>query len=707
MPSPPPADPTRPGEPVETLEVEREHLRSARASLRQMRERTRELDPQSTGNWVSAQYLETLLELRQEQLADLPDTPLFFGRLDYADAGPHDVSFGSDVAGEVFHIGRRHVADEQGQPLVIDWRAPVSVPFYRASAEEPMGVDLRRRFAFTGGELTGFEDEPLTGPGAGPPGQFSHILTAEIERPRVGPMRDIVATIQPDQDEIVRADLATSVCVQGAPGTGKTAVGLHRAAFLLYAHREQLRRQRLLVIGPNDAFLRYIGAVLPALGEVDAAQTTIDELLATGLGRRSTATGSAARTTEPVAVATLKGDARMAEVLRRAVWSRLREPDWALEVPRGSRRFRVPAYEVADTVAALRDRGSRYATGRDMLPQRLAHAVLLRMEADGDSPDDRVQGAVARSREVKAYIEQIWPAVKPQQVLFELLSRADQLARAADGVLTEEEQAVLRWPKAPRSTASAKWSGADAALLDELADLLERTPSLGHVVVDEAQDLSPMQLRAIGRRCTTGSVTVLGDLAQGTTPWASDSWAGALAHLGKPDAVVEELTLGFRVPGEVIDYAARLLPRIAPGLAPPRSLRSSPGHLVQLAVRPADLLSTLVERAGSLLSDRSGSVGLVVPAALVGRAAKALTDRGLTHAVTGDEDDATSRLDLVPAQLAKGLEFDHVILAEPADIVAGEPDLRTGLRRLYVCLTRAVTSLQIVHARPLPAELSE
>ncbi len=557
--------------------------------------------------------------------------------------------------------------------------------------------------------MSGFEDEPLTGPAASELGQTSHILTDEIERPRVGPMRDIVATIQPEQDEIVRADLSTSVCVQGAPGTGKTAVGLHRAAFLLYAHRDQLRRQRLLVIGPNDAFLRYIADVLPALGEVDASQTTIDDLLTTVRGRGSAAASrgkSSAVVTEPVEVATLKGDARMAEVLSRALWSRLREPDRALEVPRGSRRFRVPGYEVADTVAALRDRGSRYATGREMLPQRLAHAVLLRMEADGDSPDDRVQGAVARSREVKAYTEQIWPAVKPQQVLFELFTDAALLAHAAEGVLTAEEQAVLRWPKPPRSVATAKWTAADAALIDELTDLLERTPSLGHVVVDEAQDLSPMQLRAIGRRCTTGSATVLGDLAQGTTPWASESWELALAHLGKPEAVVEELTLGFRVPGEVIDYAARLLPRIAPGLAPPRSVRSSRGELIHLPVRTADLLSTLVERARSLCAEQPGSIGLVVPEGLVSRAAKALSDAGLAHAVTGDEDDATSQLDLVPAHLAKGLEFDHVILAEPAEIVAAEPDLRTGLRRLYVCLTRAVTSLQIVHARPVPEELS-
>jgi hypothetical protein len=208
-----------------------------------------------------------------------------------------------------------------------------------------------------------------------------------------------------------------------------------------------------------------------------------------------------------------------------------------------------------------------------MVPQALAHRILVRMELAGDSPDDRVQNAVARSKPVKDYAAAVWPAVEPARLVWRLLSDPVFLASAASGVLTEEEQALLLWPRPSKSPASTPWTLAEAILVDEACDLVERTGSVGHIVADEAQDLSPMMLRALARRSSTGSLTVLGDLAQATTPWASRSWAEALGHLGKPDAHVEQLTRGFRVPGEVIEYAARLLPHVAPDLAPPTSVR--------------------------------------------------------------------------------------------------------------------------------------
>src|SRR3954471_12935447 len=284
------------------LEQERAHLAGARAGLARMRERTSRLDSAAAGNWVSQLVLESSMYARMKALEDDPEVPLFFGRLDYDD--DHAERNGR------FYIGRRHVTDDEGNPLVVDWRAPISLPFYRASAREPMGVRLRRRFGFQHGQVTAFENEPLQDTGEHE--EYSRILEQEIERPRVGPMRDIVATIQPEQDVIVRAALAESVCVQGAPGTGKTAVGLHRAAYLLYAYREQLSRQGVLVIGPNSSFLRYIGDVLPALGEIDADQTTIEELASKTLARlnaRYTVPGH-----DPAAVATLKGDARIADL---------------------------------------------------------------------------------------------------------------------------------------------------------------------------------------------------------------------------------------------------------------------------------------------------------------------------------------------------------------------------------------------------------
>jgi DNA helicase IV len=648
-----------------------------------MRERTQNLDPTAGGNAVSIEYLKANLYWRAKALEDDPTVALFFGRLDYLQgAGPW---------GELFYIGRRHVTDADGEPMVVDWRADVSVPFYRANQATPMGVKLRRRFGYQHGELTAYEDEHLSDPAEA--AHASHILEAEIERPRVGPMRDIVATIQPEQDEIVRSGIAGTVVVQGAPGTGKTAVGLHRAAYLLYTHRDQLRRQGVLVIGPNDSFLRYIGDVLPALGEIEARQTTVAELL----GKTSI------RTTEPAGVATLKGDARMATVLHRAVWSHLAEPAEGLIVPRGARRFRVPVYEAKEMLDGIRNRGVRYGAGRAMLPQRLAHAVLLRMEADGDSPDDRVQNAVARSRPVKVYADALWPAVDPAKVLFRLLSEPEFLATHATDVLTEAEQALLLWPKPPRSPGTARWSLADAALIDELTDALDRMPSLGHVVLDEAQDLSPMQLRAVGRRCSTGSATVLGDLAQATTPWAIRDWDTAMEQLGKPDAHLEELTLGFRVPADVIEYAARLLPTIAPSLTPPTSVRRTRGDLVISAAD--DWMETAVAAVREML-DRPGSVGLIAADEQLKKLRLGLEEAGIDYSVLGDADDVDARLDVVPASLAKGLEFDHVVLVEPAGIVAGEADEPTGLRRLYVCLTRAVTSLAIIHSLPLPQQLA-
>jgi DNA helicase IV len=677
---------------TDDLTAEQVHLEESRAALARMRARTESLDSSAAGDWVSQEFLESAFAARRKALADDPTVPLFFGRVDYRPDAP-------DVGGESLHVGRRHISDEVGDPMVVDWRAPVSRPFYRASQAEPLGLEKRRRYGFVRGRLTGYEDESLLGDDGE---QYSAILESEIERPRVGPMRDIVATIQPEQDVIVRADLTRSVCVQGAPGTGKTAVGLHRAAYLLYAHRDQLSRQGVLVVGPNASFLRYIGDVLPALGEMAVGQTTIEELVATTL--RRTNAKAAVRAADPAAVATLKGDARMAEVLSRAVWSHLVVPTEALVVPRGAARWRVPAYEVEETVAVLRGREVRYGAARAMLAQRLAHAVLVKMESAGDSPDDRVQDAVARSRPVKQYVDAVWPAVDPARLVVRLLSDPGFLADAAAGILTPEEQQLLQWQKPAKAPGSAPWSLADAVLVDEASDLVSRQPSLGHVVLDEAQDLSAMMLRAVGRRCTTGSATVLGDLAQTTTAWGVGSWALALAHLGKPDAVVDELTRGFRVPGEVIEYAARLLPRIAPDLRPPVSVRRARGELEILRADPLVALPTVVDRA----LERVGSVGLIVPDSLVDDVVGVLPGRPLAVVGTTDRDDVEFdiRLDVVPASLAKGLEFDHVVLLEPAAIVRAEPDEVTGLRRLYVCLTRAVTSLVVLHGQPLPEPLA-
>lgn len=682
------------------IEAERRFLAAARAALRGMHAQVVATDtPLSDGEekdevWHNTVYQQAR-QRRAAALVDLSGVPLFFGRLDYAPGTVFDERSAGARDAERIHVGRRHVRDAEGTPLVVDWRAPISAPFYRATPADPMGVRLRRRYGFseTGG-LTAYEDEPLSGPEASDAGAVagSALVAAEIERPRSGPMRDIVATIQPDQDDLVRAPLHPTLCIQGAPGTGKTAVGLHRLAYLLYTEGTRLTRGGgVVVVGPNRSFLTYIRHVLPALGEVDVAQTTIEQLI----GRQPTGA-------DDPDTARVKADARMAEVLRRALWHHVTAPEQGLVYVDGSYRHRVAPAWIGKTVDELRGT-ARYGAGRGMLAQRLAHAVLLQMERRGMAPDDRRQDAVARSRPVKTMLDAVWPKVTEQQVLFRLLSDADFLAEVADGLLTPDEQQLLRWPRPPRSWRSARWSPADAVLLDELAGLIERTPSLAHIVVDEAQDLSPMQCRALARRCAAGSLTVLGDLAQGTSVWASRDWATSLAHLGKPDARVAVLEQGFRVPAQIIDYAARLLPHIAADLGRPTSLRRSAGALRVTACAPADLTDTLTQSCRELLKG-DGSVGLIAADADVAAIGQRLRAEGLQATLLGDTDDAleTSRLVCVPATLAKGLEFDAVVVAEPARIVAAEP---RGTHRLYVVLTRAVSTLHVVHAEPLPPAL--
>ena len=396
-------------------------------------------------------------------------------------------------------------------------------------------------------------------------------------------MRDIVATIQPEQDDIVRADVAQTICVQGAPGTGKTAVGLHRVAYLLYAHREQVSRRGVVIVGPNRAFLSYIRNVLPALGELEVTQTTVAELVI--------ASGSlAVRGSDTEAAAVVKGDARMAEVLARALWSSVRRPAEAVVLARGTRRWRVAAYELEELVHELRHRGVRYGAARELLEHRIAHVILTQMEAAGEACDDRTHDSVRRSRPVRAAVEAIWPKVDPGPA-------GARAAVLGAGPGRGGRRDPHRRPSRPRSAGRPRRAGpgrpagraADAVLIDEARDLITRTPSLAHVVVDEAQDLSPMECRVLGRRCSTGAATVLGDLAQGTTPWAAPSWAALLQQPGQ--AGRRRPGADHRLPGAPADPGLRLLAarRDRPRAAPASSLRADPGALDIVGVPAAEL----------------------------------------------------------------------------------------------------------------------
>ena len=656
------------------LLAERGHLEVAAECLAAMQESAARIADYGVDE-LSSYGLGRMRAQRLAALAADPDAPPFFGRTD------RDAERGGV---EVLHIGRRHVRDQRGDPVVIDWRAPIARAFYRATPSDRMGVRLRRRFGFHNGELTSYEDEHLDRGEA--LGLKSDLLRQEIERPRVGPMRDIVATIQPDQDDLVRADLDTSLCIQGAPGTGKTAVGLHRAAYLLYTYPERLRRSGVLVIGPNNAFLHYIAQVLPALGEGGIEQTTVDELVR----------HVPVRATEDAAVATLKGDARMADVLRRAVLSHVARPTGDVLIIKGTRRFRVAEHRLRRYVDDARRADIRWSTARERLRQQLAEDVRRQREDVGAAPTDAETAGIARSPAVREFVDAVWPALDAPSLLARLYTDPAFLQHCSATTLTDDERAALAWPSVPRSVRSARWTVADTVLIDELVGLLDGISGYVHVVVDEAQDLSPMQCRAVARRCPLGSVTVLGDLAQATTPWAPGSWTITLQHLGQPAAGVRPLTAGYRVPGEVLSVANRLLPYIAAAVPPATSVRTG-DHA--LSYRPIGQLVDAVRAFATI----EGSVGVIVPDARAADVQRTLDRAGLGAAALADDTDAP--VTVVPASSAKGLEFDSVVLLEPAAIVAGEAERPIGLRRLYVSLTRAVSRLVVVHGEPLPLEL--
>lgn len=640
-----------------TVEELSEHFAKDFAESRRNR-RPGDARPDHNMGFAMAQY-------RAARLDDLldRDLPMFFGRL-WLDSG------------EDFHIGRRHVRDEDDRaaPLVIDWRAPLAERFYRASAHDRLDVARRRRFGFQHSTVSSLEDEDLTdlaGRGSVP---SSELLAAEIERPRTGPMRDIVATIQPEQDELIRRDADTTLCVQGAPGTGKTAVGLHRAAWLLYSYPHTLKRRGMLVVGPNDGFLRYIAGVLPTLGETSVAQTTATELVGADVARGA----------DPDDVACLKHDVRMVEMCRRAVWHQMGALDDHAVVRHGGIDWvleRGYVHRVADRV---RTQSRSWNAGRKSFEQAMAQAILSDAEdRTGRLKDNAWVRALRQQPAFKAFINAVWPRLTAKQVLKRLYTDDAFRREVAHGLLNAEEVDLLGHRPGHKPTP------ADIVLLDEIATYLGSpavAKTYGHVVVDEAQDLSPLECRAIARRCPQGSLTVLGDLAQGTTPWSTHDWATQMRHFGRPEAERIELTTGYRVPAVIIDLANRLVPHLGVDVAPARSTR--PDGSVELLVTD-DLISAVLD-AVAKASTQDGMVGVIAPSALMD---------GLQRVVPVGE-----TVELVTDRLAKGLEYDHVVVVEPAAFLDSTTD-GTGLRHLYIALTRAVSHLTVVHQRSLPSEL--
>ena len=493
--------------------------------------------------------------------ADVPG--LSFGRLD-------------EEGDDTWYVGRRHVEDARGEPVVVDWRAEVATPFYRATAADPLGLARRRRFMMTDHRIDDLFDEVFDDPDsvdAAHHGGIPDPLLAELERERTGEMRDIVATIAAEQDVVIRAPLDTCLVVQGGPGTGKTAVGLHRAAFLLYEHRARLDVEGVLVIGPNPIFLRYIAQVLPSLGETAARQTTLDRLLAGTAYRATGVDGDEA--------AAVKGDARMAEVIARAVRAAGRPGGGPGRDHELGHRPRGPD-DAAEAVAAVRARGVPHNVGRAAFRTQMARLVR-----SGPAPSAQRRGGDDRGRRRRPPQRPrlgagprpvVAPARRPALVR-RLLTNRGALAAAADGLLSPAEQAAIRRPPT-RRVADEPWTVADLALLDEATAAVAGPPRVyGHIVVDEAQDLSAMGLRALARRSRDASMTVLGDLAQATAPAAQESWEDTIAHLGGPTTAQRtDLDLGYRVPASIMDMANGLLAEAAPGVTPCGRCGRAAGH---------------------------------------------------------------------------------------------------------------------------------
>jgi DNA helicase IV len=588
---------------------------------------------------------------------------LLFGRLDF------------ESVERPLYVGRRWVHGEQQEQVVVNWQAPAARPFYTATPADPQRVTLRRRFRTKGRRLLDIADESLDGTtldGAA----VGDFLLEELERSRDAHMRDIVATIQGDQYRLITRDPGRPLVIQGGPGTGKTAVGLHRASWLLYTFREQLSRARVLVVGPNRTFMEYVSHVLPALGENAVEQRAVADLV----------DGIAPTRVDSPEVARLKADERLAAVLTRAAALKLEGSPEELLLRLEGEYIRVREREVRELLRETRGQHGTTAAARERFRMSLVRSFyadygqVLGGAAIRDG--EQVEKALRAGGYLTRVLDRAWPAVTPEKLVRALFSTPAFLAEAADGILEPDEQRLLR-------RRGAGWSDGDVALLDEAHALVgQPAPTFGHVVVDEAQDLTPMQLRMVGRRAREGALTILGDVAQATGAVTYSSWGDVLPFLpGGGDADVEELRHAYRVPREIMDFSLPLLDVIAPGIERPVAYRTGGAPPLVRRVAEAALLREAYHEA-SRLAREEGLVALIVADELVEPALQ--------------EENAFEGVPLLTPRDAKGLEFDHVIVVEPALVAAHEQ----GLRELYVALTRPTKTLVVVHARPLPPPLS-
>jgi DNA helicase IV len=615
---------------------------------------------------------EVLEQMRLERLRAYTNAsgPLYFGRIDREGQEP-------------LYIGRHAVADTHSELLAINWRAPAAEPFYAATTAEPHGITRRRRLDIEDREVLGFVDEQLV---AGGEEHLTEAIVEDITRQRVGEMRQIISTITPEQYELITSQVDRTLVVQGGPGTGKTAVGLHRAAWLLYADRG-LGREGVLVVGPNRVFITYISQVLPALGEQSVEQRPVDALVS----GRPWATG------ESEELATLLGSGRMAALLSRLLWERVVIPEEAVAMTVERVQVEATPDDVADVIAEAQRRRT-YQAGRerfrDRLADRLVTQVMERARGGHAAAPEAVASAVRQTKEFQRLANKAWPRQTPEALVAALFKNRRRLEAAAGDLLAPEEVDLLL-ASAPAKTRSAM-THSEFALLDEARALIDpELRTFGHVVVDEAQNLSPMELRMVVRRARGQSITVLGDIAQRTAEARLSTWETVLRDAGVERIDIEELLVSYRVPDDFLRIAATLRPEAAV----PEGVRSAPWPAVSVRT---DELGPVAAALAARMADEVGSVGVIVPAALHDAVASDLA--GATDPEEG-EAALSAGVNLVGLAAIKGLEFDAAVVVEPAAILDERPD--GGRGGLYTAMTRSTRALAVVHSSPLPDGLAE
>jgi hypothetical protein len=609
---------------------------------------------------------EVLERMRLERLRAYTGAsgPLYFGRIDRPGEGP-------------LYVGRHAVADEGNRLLAINWRAPAAEPFYAATPADPRGVSRRRRLDIEDRAVLGFVDEQLqTGEE-----HLTEAIVDDITRQRVGEMRQIISTITPEQYGLISLPPDGALVVQGGPGTGKTAVGLHRAAWLLYAD-PQLAREGVLVVGPNRVFIAYISQVLPSLGEQSVDQRPIDALVSR---RRWDGEDSDER-------ATLLGSGRIAAALSRLLWDKVGPPAAPARIEVARVGVELAPADVAEVIAEARTRltyDAGRARFRDRLADRVATEVMRRSASAGQADPETVLSAVRKTREYQKLASSSWPRTTPEALVAQLFKNRRRLTAVTGDLLAQEDiDLLLASPPAKGTRTHGEF-----ALLDEARALID--PDLrrfGHVVVDEAQNLTPMELRMVVRRARRQSLTVLGDIAQRTAEAGLSTWDAVLREAGVAEIDVEELLVSYRVPDDFLRIASAL----APGTAVPRGVRAAPWAAVAVRTqRRGQVAKALATR----MQADVGSVGVIVPAALHDEVAA-----DLGPVATEAEESLSSGVNLLGLELIKGLEFDAAVVLEPRLILGERPG--GGAGGLYTALTRSTRALAVVHAEPLPDVLA-